>query len=192
VHTVNEPILQTPKVSNLLFRSASNGGDGVDGDAKFSIIFGFSDPLAQHRYLEYKRDRLLPGVIRTTRLAITFILSIWIGLGIFLAQAIRNYSLLQFALPSLIWFPAIYLWTIHAWERGIFVLNWEHQYVALCIISCAVISISTGQGWAGHNYGAMADYYGNKELANTMLMWILLDNILFFIIVSESGVKFRT
>jgi hypothetical protein len=121
----------------LIFRSASNGGDVVDGGAKFGIISGFSGPLplAQHRHLEYKRDRLLPGAIRTTRLAITFILSIWIGLGIFLAQAIRNYSLLQFALPLFIWFPAIYLWTTHAWERGIFVLNWERQYVALCIIS---------------------------------------------------------
>jgi hypothetical protein len=174
--------------------SALFQSDDIDADAEFSIIFGFSDPLVQRRYLEYKRDRVLPGVITTLRLSIVCILAVWIGIGIVLSQAIQNYSLLQFALIPLIYWTMVYLLTF-CWERGILDLSWERQLIILLVAGCCIIGSGFGSlGWREEgNAAAVIQYYGPDPMpGKMMLQWQGVTFPLFFIVfgfVTQLGVS---
>jgi hypothetical protein len=156
---------------NALFESDERVAAG-----EFSLIFGYSNPAVQTRYLEYQSDRDLPGVIVTLRMVSLYIFPVWLAVGAVLSQIIPNYSWLQFALAPSLHQALVYCMTL-LWARGILDLYWKRFLVVDALLVTWIISASFGLGDSLFprccgNLVALEEYYGRD--AHSVLQWTLL------------------
>jgi hypothetical protein len=170
----------------------------ISDTGKSSIIFGYSDQAVQQSFLKYKKDLVLPGVIKTIQLVMAIIVPIWFAVGGVWCWVLGkyDYSWLQFALGTTLSACANLLFS-SLWKRGILDLYWEFQIVVLMCLSCIMTTIGQGMGLFGsHNFEVLKVYYNYSQhgqhdcqhgqhdytlALHIALQWMVFATVVFFL-----------